>query len=109
MSLTAAKEGNTYLIDYAFTNENGSAVSVLSGAWSLRDNFGNIVNGRSAVSIIAPASSGTVVLTKDDLIYEKNSSTFRTFTLSAVYSGDFGSACTIAEEASFEITPLIGV
>jgi hypothetical protein len=108
MSLTAAKDGNTYIIDYAFKNENGSAVTCISGNWSLRDNNGLIVNSRSAVSILA-SSAGSIVLTPADLVYEANSSTFRTFTIKAIYDSEYGSACSIAEEASFDITNLIGV
>jgi len=108
MSLTTAKEGNTYIIDYAFTNENGSAVTIISGSWSLRNNAGVIVNSRSAISILS-SSAGSIILTPDDLVYEENSSTMRTFTIKGIYNGEHGSACSIADEATFSITNLMGV
>lgn len=107
MSLTSAKEGNTYIISYAFYDEAGSSMTPVSASWNLKDNLGNIVNNRSAVSIITPSSSGNIVLTKEDLRYEKNSSTFRIFTLSATYESVYASGCTVAESAIFDIDPLI--
>jgi hypothetical protein len=109
MLLTSAKEGNTYVITYSFIDETGVTMTPFLANWSLRNNLGAIVNNRSVVSIVTPATSGTIILTKDDLIYEENSSTFRTFTLSAVYNGNYGSVSTVIEEAQFNIEPLIGI
>ena len=61
-----AEEESTYLITFAFTDEDGNSVVPAAIVWSLTDDTGNIIN--SLTDQIEPnASSVTIVLTGDDL------------------------------------------
>lgn len=103
-----ATEGSTYVVNVTFRDESGETMVPVTAEWSLRDNYGNIVNSRSAVSII-PATTVSIVLSGADLSYEPNSRSMRTLTVTGTYDGDYGNDLPIAEEFTFNIKPLSGV
>lgn len=103
-----AVEGSTYVVNVTFRDEAGESMVPVSAEWSLRDNYGNIVNSRSAQSIIV-ASTVSIVLSGADLAYEPNARSQRVLTVQGVYDGDYGNDLPIAEEFAFAIRPLVGV
>jgi hypothetical protein len=107
--LISAKEGNTYIINYTFYDESSVSMIPSEVKWSLRNNNGVIVNNRSNVSVLTPATNGTIILTPSDLVYEKNSSSERVFTIQGIYNGTYGSACTCTDEVGFSIEDIIGI
>lgn len=103
-----AVEGSTYIVQVTFKDEAGVSMIPTSAEWSLRDNYGGIVNGRIAVPIVV-TSTVSIVLSGADLSYEPNSHSQLTLTISGVYDGSYGNNLPIAEEFTFGIRPLIGV
>lgn len=106
--LDSAYEGSAYIMLVSLTDENGDAMVPVSAEWSLRDNDESIVNSRSSVAL-TPATSMTIVLGAADLVYEKNSSTFRTVTVEATYDGAYGNDLPLVREYTFDIIPMVGV
>jgi hypothetical protein len=105
-----ATERGTYIIPVTFYDESGQLMVPTTITWSLRDKNGNIVNGRSAQSIITSVSSVIIVLKGDDLVagqVEKNSECTRTITIEGTYDSVYGQDFPFVEEASFTIRPLI--
>lgn len=63
-----AEERGVLAVGVAFTDTNGNAVVPTSASWKLTDVEGNVINGRSNVSItIGGLSSTTIVLQGLDL------------------------------------------
>lgn len=63
---TDANEESTYVINVAFTDEDGTAVVPDSVEWSLHDEDGDVINSKSAQSE-TPASNIDITLSGDDL------------------------------------------
>ena len=63
-----AKEESTYVVNAAFTDEDGDAVVPASMVWSLTDKDASIVNSREDVAVTPLASSSDIVLSGDDLV-----------------------------------------
>lgn len=111
MSALSVKAGeeSTYIVTAVFSDADGTTVVPVSASWSLRDSNHNIVNSRQDVSI-TPATTITVVLSGDDLVYTPITKGTRVFTIKAVYnSSTYGNGLTLNDECTFEIDPLIGV
>lgn len=103
-----AVEGSTYVVVVTFRDEAGVSMVPVSAVWSLRNNYGTIINSRSDVAI-TPASTVSIILGAADLVYEENSSTMRTLTVEAVYDGTYGSNLSLVDEFAFNIRPIAGV
>ena len=106
--LTAANEGSTYIVNVSFYNEDSEAMVPTTMEWSLRANYQQIINSHVNESI-TPATTVTIVLTADDLLYEENSSTMRVITMVGTYNSSYGTGLDIAEEFTFNINPLVGI
>lgn len=62
-----AKKGSTYIVNAAFTDEDGEVAVPDSVVWTLRDAITrDVVNSREEV-IVTPASSVDILLYGDDL------------------------------------------
>lgn len=107
-TLTTAVEKSTYVVDLSFTDEDGTAVVPDTITWSIRDNAGNIVNSRDAVSA-TPASTVTIVLSGDDLAYDAYTKTARTLTIEATYTSTAGAGLPLKDEHTIPIRGLVGV
>jgi hypothetical protein len=107
-TLDDAVEGSTYVVIVSFVDEAGSAMVPATALWSLRDNTGAVVNSRSNVAL-TPATAMSVVLSGSDLVYEPNSHSLRTLTVTGTYDGAYGNNLPIAEEYSFNVRPLVGI
>lgn len=64
---TKAREGGVFGVTVSFKDTNGSAVTPDSASWSLYSKTDQIVNSRTDVSIAAPSTSNTIVLSGNDL------------------------------------------
>ena len=107
-ALTDAVEGSTYIVRLEVYREDGAAVVPNEAVWSLRDNYNQVVNNRDEVPLV-PATTMTVILSGDDLVYERNSKSIRAMTVTGTYDGLYGTDLPIAEEFTFSIRPLAGV
>jgi len=100
-----AVERNTYFVTIGFKDENEAAVVPTSISWTLKDNLGQIVNSRSAVSFTPVASTITIVLSGNDLVYSRGGDS-RTLTIEAVYNSSFGNGLPLRGSVLFPIEPL---
>jgi hypothetical protein len=64
---TVAREQSTYVVTCAFTDETGAAVTPDTLYWTLRNAYGQVVNGRSSVEVTTPSTSNNIVLQDKDL------------------------------------------
>lgn len=104
-----AKEKSSYVVTCTFSDENGTSVVPVSVNWSLRDSNGAIVNNRSSVSV-TPATTISVLLSGNDLVFTPITKNIRYFTIEAIYNSvDLGNSLPLNDECSFEIDPLVGI
>lgn len=61
-----AVEGGSFVVAFGFVDENGAAVTPAAAMWSLVDEFGTVINGRSEVAL-ALAPTVEIVLGAGDL------------------------------------------
>lgn len=108
MLSTHASENGSYVVTFAFTDENDVAVLPDSITWTLTKENGEIVNDREDVAVAVPASSVSIALTGDDLALATTGDTQkRIVSVTAPYtSGDYG-ALTLTGSESFEIDKLV--
>ena len=94
----AVLEGGTIGVISEFFDENGSAVVPKSVKYSLKDKYGNIVNGKDKVDLVANDKM-VVPLSGDDLPPgEKN------FNIYAVYdSQELGNNRTMVDYVNFNV------
>ena len=59
-------QGSAAFLALSFTDENGAAVIPVSIKWSLTDEKGNVVNGRTNVIVASPTNPYTVCLDAAD-------------------------------------------
>jgi hypothetical protein len=107
--LTAqAMETGTYLVTLTFADENGVPMTPTAVTWSLYDPDGGIVNERENVSVTAPATATTIVLTGDDLaltaglLYED-----RVFVVAATYFSTPHGELTLRDSATIRVNKLV--
>lgn len=105
---TPAKEGSTYAVTIAFTDETGAAVTPSSATWTLTDQGGNVINSRLDVTISSLSTSVTIVLSGNDLALS-NSDNTRELLIEAVYTSDLGSNLPFKSAVRFTIDGLLGV
>ena len=74
----AAFDASSYVVQVDFKDETGAAVQPTSAAWTLTDGLGVVVNGRTSVTVAAPASTIYITLSGDDLAVEETGIAART-------------------------------
>jgi hypothetical protein len=109
LNLVAIEEG-TYVLNIAFKDEDGAAISPNSATWTLTDLNGNVINNKLE-QIIAPiAAVKDVVLTGDDLAlstsYYGNE---RMFLVEYIYDSTLGNDLPAKTQAIFDIENLVKV
>ncbi len=106
-----ASEGSTFVIRAEFyENTPSGKVPVIPNAgltWNLADEHGTIINNREDVAI-ASAAVVDVVLFGADLAIGGNHAVLRHFTIRGTYDGVAGNDLPLVEEASFQISNLVG-
>lgn len=106
---TKAVEESTYVVNAAFTDEDGAAVVPNTGLnWTLTDDHGVVINSRDAVAI-TPATAVDIVLKGDDLAMSGDS-VVRVVTIEGTYdSGTLGAGLPIKDRAVFDVVGLASV
>lgn len=102
-----AVENSTFPITVSFTDENGDPVVPNSGlSWTLTDQNGTVVNGRTAVAL-SPATSVTIVLSGNDLAVPAGKSRIiQLLAIAGTYTSDLGANLPLLEEVEFEVRGL---
>jgi len=80
-----ATENGSIIIEVAFTDEDGSAISPDTMFWSLSYG-GSIINGREDVEISSPSSTEEILLHGDDLAVGSSVTKDIILTLEGTYS-----------------------
>lgn len=105
---TEAVEKSTYILQAAFTDEDGDAVIPdTNPTWTLTNENGTVINSRNGVSIAA-ASTINIVLSGNDLALEDQSRKFeiRILTVEATYDSSLGSNLPLKESTKFNVLNL---
>lgn len=103
-----AKEGSTYAVTVAFTDENGDAVTPSAVTWTLMNLRREVINSREDVSI-TPGTSVTIVLSGNDLLVGTDNLVTRELLVKATYDSDLGSDLPLREARWFDIQGFVGV
>ena len=100
-----ADEESTYVVTFAFEDENDNPVVPNSATWTLTDISGAVINGQADVSIAPIVQTGYIVLTKDDLAIPDGvaGDVERRFRIAALYDSSLGSDLPLTGEAQFTI------
>lgn len=100
-----ADEESTYVITFAFLDEDDNPVTPNSATWTLTDGQGNVINGRTAVSIVPIVQTGDIALSGNDLAIPDGvaGDVERYFRISALYDSSLGSDLPLTGEAKFTI------
>lgn len=102
-------EKATYAVTFSsFVDETGAAATPTAATWTLTDRSGNVINGRSAVSI-TPASSITVLLSGNDLSLPAGDNGKRALLLEWTYTSTLGSNLPGKDVLYFTVQALDGV
>lgn len=105
-----AKDGSTYGVTVAFTDENGDAVTPSAITWTLTTATGSVVNSREDVAVGSPASSVTVVLSGDDLSASAaGEQGYLVLTIEATVDTDLGDDLPLKDEIRICIDDLVAV
>lgn len=98
-----AIETSTYVVNAAFTDEDGDAVVPNTVSWALYDRLGNVINSHSAETE-TPATAVDIVLSGDDLDYEAG--IHRILQVWGTYDSTLGTDLPYADEVRFSLDDL---
>ena len=105
------KEGGTGVLQVSFEDEDGAAMTPDTLYWSLRNDDGNIVNGRDEVQITGLDTSVDIVLQGDDLpaLEKKDQKYYHLWiVLKGTYTSTYGSGLPFADQVRISVEPLKG-
>ena len=102
---TAAVEKSTYVVEAAFKDEDGTAITPDTLTWTLTDPEGNVRNNRENVSVSNPSSTQAIVLKGKDLKMKSQSNykEDRILTINATYTSTYGSGLPLKDSCRFPI------
>jgi hypothetical protein len=107
---THAIERSTYVVTAVFKDVSDALVVPDSITWTLTDEYGRVINARSAVVVTVPASSIDIVLGDKDLaLMSAKDPGGRVLTVSSVYDAAEGLNLTLHDEVRFRIDKLLKV
>ena len=111
ITLTAeAVEQSTYIVPVTFRDEQGQAIAPTTATWTLTNEYGVVVNGRTAVPLSPLAATVNVVLTGADLrMMGELDNRKRLLLIEATYNSSLGAGLHLREEIEFTVRPLVGV
>ena len=104
-------EKGTAVIEMAFTDEDGTAVTPTDLEWQLMRASGTVINDRTFAlsSFTATAGAASITLTGDDLaMFGMDDTGRRVFSIQGVYDSTAGTDLSITGEAVFFIEQLLG-
>jgi hypothetical protein len=104
---TKATEESTYIVNCAFTDDEGNDVTPDTMAWSLTDRDGTVINSREDVAIAALDTNVDIVLSGDDLTIPTGYTEIeRYLVLEGTYSGTAGSGLPFRDQLKIWIEQL---
>ena len=103
---TPAVDGSTYVVSFAFLDEDGNTAIPTALEWRLENRNGQVINARDWAAI-APAAAVDIVLGGDDLYYEDGPG--RVVTIRGEYTSSLGANLPLTGEARFQIMNLQGI
>lgn len=107
---TNAIEEATYAVTIGFLDDDESAVVPSAAVWTLTDDRGVVVNGRSAVPIGSLGTTATIVLSGDDLALGAAYNGVRRHVLvEYTYTSSLGAGLPGKDVAIFDILDLRGL
>ena len=100
-----ADEESTYVVTFAFEDEDDNPVTPNSAEWTLTDISGSIINSRDGIDILPIVQTGDIVLSGDDLAIPDGvaGDVERRFRIAALYDSSLGSDLPLTGEAQFTI------
>lgn len=104
LTITADEE-STYVVTFAFEDEDDNPVVPNSATWTLTDIAGGVINSQSAIDILPIVQTGDIVLSGDDLAIPDGvaGDVERRFRIAALYDSSLGSDLPLTGEAKFTI------
>lgn len=106
---TPADERSSYFILVEVVNEQGAKITPITLRWRLTDIAGNVINGRSEVTIANPAASNVIALSGDDLAVFDDATTYRLVTVWGTYYSPLANGnVDYRQQIKFAILPMIG-
>ena len=103
---TMADEGSPYFVRVAFADEDGSAVTPNSAAYTVTARYGTVIGSLSSVEISSLATSVDILLTGADVTIGSNGQV-RILSVEYIYDSTLGSGLTAYTEAQFTIDDLV--
>lgn len=108
IKLKPSTEESTFVVTVSFFEIGGAAVAPKLVQWTLKDEDGEVVNGREAVNIDVPETTVTIVLTGDDLALPETDKPTRYLLIEALYDSVlYGNDLNLREEGKFIISNLV--
>ena len=104
---TTVNEESAFIVQCDFKDENSAGVTPNSIIWVLSDNFGNVINSRSAVTATV-STMVKIVLSGNDLVHSTKSDK-RVILIKATYDSTNGTSLQMKEEGHFSIENFIKV
>lgn len=101
-------ENGSSLIQVAFTDATGTAVTPTSATWTLSTSAGEPINNRTDVVIGSLSTSVDIVLSGDDLAIGENGID-RILTVEWVYNSSIGDSLPGKAELYFALADLVNV
>ena len=105
-----AIEESTFVINVAFTDEDGDATTPTAATWTLTDCDGSIMNSREDVTISSLDTNVDVVLSGDDLALQSSTDDGkRVFLVEGTYDSTLATGLQFKDQCDFYIADLIAV
>lgn len=103
---TPAVDGSTYVVRFAFTDEDGNSTIPTALEWRMENRAGQVVNSRDW-AVIAPGVTVDILLQGDDLYFDDGAE--RVVTVRGEYTSTLGTGLPLTAEARFSILDLQGI
>ena len=101
-----AFDESTYVVNCSFKDEDAAPVIPNVITWTLTNDAGTVINGRTGVVIAVPAASVDILLSGDDLDYADGPA--RILVIDGTYDSPLGTDLPIRESVRFLIEDLVG-
>ena len=102
-----APERGTYVVNAAFTDEDGTSVVPDTLTWSLFDASGATVNSRAGINIASPAVNVDILLSGDDLDIDDGKE--RYLLIKGTYTSTLGVGLPLHDQAVFGVEDFVGL
>lgn len=104
---TKAVENSTFVVNVAFTDEDGEPKAPVTMLWTLTDEEGTVINDREDVQISSPTESEDIVLSGLDLGLSVSAE--RYLLVYGTYNSTLGVGLPYKDQVRFVIEDLVAV